>query len=251
MSLKIEIDVDKIVAELGETSGKLKSELTSGVQGLANMTRGKIIEMVDNQLHSSKEFYKDAISKVEEVAPGMWVISLDESANWIEEGISPGKDMKPNLLKHAKRVSKKGYRYNIIPFKHSGPPSRQTQYQKNLVGRIKIELQKRNIPWKTIEKDAQGNPRIGKLHSFDIESGKPTLRATEHALKGVSIYQTKEKTGNIRRDVLTFRTVSESPASAGKWIHPGFTAKKFMDQAMEWAETEWSNTILPTILNKY
>jgi hypothetical protein len=67
----------------------------------------------------------------------------------------------------------------------------------------------------------------------------------------VSIYQSVTATGNVRRDILTFRTVSEGPASQGKWIHPGLPPKHFLDRASEWAIKEWENNILPAVLEKY
>jgi hypothetical protein len=252
MSLKIEIDVDKIAAEMHDMSGQLKADLVKGVQRLSAQTHGKIINDVDRDLHSSREYYKKSLTPPDEVSPGIWVISLEEKANWIEEGINPGTDMKPELLKHATKVSKEGYRYTIIPFKHSdNTPSRSTQYQQNLVGKIKIELAKRNIPWQGIEKDEHGNPRLGKLHSFNFGGGYPSLKANTEVLKGVHIYQSKGESGQVRRDILTMRTVSDGPKSANKWIHPGLTGKKFFDRAHEWALNEWETVVLPSILSKY
>jgi hypothetical protein len=58
-------------------------------------------------------------------------------------------------------------------------------------------------------------------------------------------------TGKVRRDIMTFRTVSSNPALADKWKHPGLAAKKFLDRSAEWAMDTWEKEILPTILDKW
>ena len=55
----------------------------------------------------------------------------------------------------------------------------------------------------------------------------------------------------MKRDILTFRTVSSGPASAGKWHHPGMDGKKYLDWALEQATKEWENEILPKIMDKW
>jgi hypothetical protein len=131
-------------------------------------------------------------------------------------------------------------------------------YAQNLVTTIRAKLKKEGVPFKKIEKDANGSPRIGKLHTFDFSKGR-SGREGNPDLKGVSIYQTLTKTGNVRRDIMTFRTVSSGPASQGKWIHPGYPHDrtedghgwKFLDRAEKWAWNEWESKILPEILSKY
>jgi hypothetical protein len=250
MALKINIDVAKIAAEFKELALEVEQDLNKAVSNLASMTHAKVAEMASEELHSTLKTLQDNLG-FEEIAPGIWVVSIDQKALFLEEGIQAEKDMKPDLLKNATNTSKAGHKYRAIPFDHGKAPSQMTPYAQHLVAHIKSKLKKEKIPFKKIEKNKDGSPRTGKLHSFDIDSEKPTARASTPALKGVSIYQSVTATGNVRRDILTFRTVSEGPASQGKWIHPGLPPKHFLDRASEWALKEWENNILPAVLEKY
>lgn len=249
MVLKIKIDAASIAAQFKELKVEVEQDINKGVANLAAITHAKVAEMAGNELKTTHKTLTDNLG-FEEVTPGVWVVSIAEDALWIEEGIEANKDMKPDLLKNATKTSASGFKYRSIPFDHGAPPSQLTNSAQNIVNKLRSELKKQGVPFKKIELNANGSPRTGKLHSLDIDSEVPGKGNTP-ALKGVSIYQTVTKTGNVRRDILTFRTVSGGPASAGKWIHPGYTAKKFLDRAAEWATKEWEDKILPEILGKY
>lgn len=247
--LKINIDAASLAKQFKELAAEVEQDIRKGVQNLAAITHAKVAEMANAELKTSRKEFTDALG-FEEIADGVWVVSVDQSGLWIEEGIEPGHDMKPDLLKNATKTSKEGNSYRSIPFEHSKAPSQLTQSSQNIVNLLKSELKKEKIPFKKIEKNSDGSPRIGKLHSKNFDSPIPGKGNTP-ALKGVSIYQTKTKTGSIRRDILTFRTVSEGPRSAGKWIHPGKEPRHFLERAEEWALKTWEMDILPEILSKY
>lgn len=248
-NLKIKIDVAGIAAQFKELALEVEQDMNKAVANLAAITHAKVAEMASDELKSSRQQFMDNLG-FEEVTPGVWVVSIDDKALWIEEGIEPDHDMKPDLLKGATKTSKAGYKYRSIPFDHGKAPSQMNGAAQMIVSKIRSNLKKAGVPFKGIEKHANGSPKIGKLHTFDWEGLTPGKGNTS-AFKGVSIYQTMTKTGNVRRDILTFRTVSGGPASAGKWLHPGFEAKKFLDKAADWALKEWEDKILPEILSKY
>jgi hypothetical protein len=248
-NLKIKIDTASIVAQFKELALEVEQDIHKGVANLAAITHAKVAEMASEQLKSSKKTFTDNLG-FEEISPGIWVVSIDEDALWIEEGIEANKDMKPGLLKNATKTSKDGFKYRSIKFEHSKAPSQMTGNAQMIVSQIKSNLKKEGISFKKIEKHPNGSPKVGKLHTFDWKGSVPGKGNTPQ-LKGVSIYQTLTKSGNVRRDILTFRTVSGGPASAGKWIHPGVEAKKFLDQAAEWGIKIWEDQILPEILSKY
>lgn len=248
--LKININIDDITKQLKDYVQEIKEDIEKGAANLAAMTHAKVLEFAGEELHSSRKILTDNLG-FEEISPGVWVVSINQDALWIEEGIEPNKDMKPDLLKENAHTSKSGSKYKAIPFEHSKAPSQLTPYAQGLVAKIKANLKKEGIPYKKVERNQDGSPRLGKLHTLNFEGGKPSAKATQDALKGVSIYQSLTKTGNVRRDILTFRTVSSGPNSEGKFIHPGYEAKKFLDKAMVWAQNEFDNNILPEILSKY
>ena len=253
MALKIKIDTAGIAKQFKDLALEVEQDLNKGVANLAAITHAKVAELASSELKSSRKTLSDNLG-FEEIIPGVWVVSIDQDALWIEEGISPNQDMKPDLLKNARNISKDGYKYRAIPFDYGKAPSQLTGYAQNVVSRIRANLKKEGVPFKKIEKfeagPKKGQPRTGKLHTFDW-GGEIPGKGNTPILKGVSIYQTVTKTGNVRRDILTFRTVSGGPSSHGKWIHPGFEAKKFLDRAAEWATKEWEDKILPEILSKY
>ena len=254
MSIKINIDVAKLAAQFKEFAVEVEQDLTKAVANLATITHAKVMEDANNVLHSTRKKFMDSLG-FEEIAEGIWVISVDEQGMFVEEGIPENKDMKPDLLRNATKVSKDGHRYRAIPFDYGKAPSQQTAYTKGIVAQIKANLKKENVPYKKIELNSDGSPKLGKLHEFDFGGDKGRLggpgRGNTPIMNGVTIYQSMTASGNVRRDILTFRTVSSGPNSQGKWIHPGLEAKKFLDKAAEWAMEQWENQILPEVLGKY
>lgn len=254
MSLKFNVDVSAIAKEFENFKLEVEKDLQKAVANLAAITDAKVKEMASLELKSSRKPFMDSLG-FEEVAPGVWVISVDESGLWVEEGIESNKDMKPGLLAKNFKTSKAGYKYKTIPFDYSKAPSQLTASTQQLISYLKQSLRKENVPFKKIERDASGSPKVGKLHEFDFGNPKGTMggpgKGNTPVFKGLSIYQSITKTGNARRDILTFRTVSSGPKSADKWFHPGAEGKKFLDRAFEFAMIEWREKILPEILDKW
>lgn len=247
--LSFKVNSDDFKGVLEEFRKQLQRELNQAVEHLADMTFEKTLELAGNKLHSTFSIYKDNLSSRKEGA-GVYIVSLDQKAMWIEEGLPPNFDLKPGLLKNGK-TSKNGHRYAIVPFKHNKGPSKQTPKAQELTDQIKKVLKQENIPFAKIEKDAYGSPKIGLLHKIDIESDKPTAKASTGALQGLRIYQNKDAKGKVSRGIYTFRTVTDGPNSADKWIHPGLDAKLFMDQAFDWAMKTFDTEILPQLLSKW
>lgn len=265
-------------AEIERINNKLKGELVPalqrGVQDLSVQTHAHIVEEVQGKLHSSRQQYLDALS-YSQVDENTYLISLNREAWWIEDGIPNGTEMIDWLLrkgpkaKSGPKVSKDGSLYRVIPFQHNKGETQQTPTQNELKEVIRKEMKKRGIPYGPIEKDTQGMPKIGKLHSFNImdkplktkegvgqgwgEIGKPKVGYTGIPfLQGVTIYQSKvkDKEGkeSVQKQIMTFRIVSSKHKGTGRWVHPGYAPQKFLDEAFEWAKKEWDTKILPEVL---
>lgn len=222
--------------------------IEDAVKQLSAMTHAKVVELAQEKLKTTRKVYTDNLDYAE-VAPGVWVVSLDQPALWIEEGRKSG-SMVEDLLRNNAKTAKDGSRYKAIPFEHSKKPSEMDPFARNLVAKIRSELKKANIPFKKLELNPDGSPRIGKLHTMNISSPHPSSRASHEALAGLTIYQTKTSKGNVRRDIMTFRVVS-SKHEGKKWIHPGRDGEKFFEKALEWAEKEWESSILPQIMERF
>jgi|ERR1035437_1409814 hypothetical protein len=263
MSLKLSANADAIAAQFQEFAKEVEADINKAMENLATLTRAQIAleaQRGDDKLNSTLHIYMENLSDVETQAPGVFVITLDEKALWIEEGLT-AHDMKQDLLQ--------GKPYRVIPFKYNTKPSQTEPSTQLIVSAIQRELKARKIPYSAIENNPDGSPKLGKLHDLkwgvnlrDPRNKSGTMggnigmkipgKGNTPRLQGLSIYQKIDKnTGNVRRDILTFRTVSAGPASEGKWLHPGLAAKKYMDKAMEEAIRQWEEKILPGILDKW
>lgn len=248
-NLKFFVDANHLSQEFGELKSQVQEALTLGVQRLASMTLAKTTELANEKLQSLRGKYLENL-KYEEISNGIYVVSLDSPALFIEEGRDSG-DMTEDLLRKNAKVAKDGSRYKAIPFDHAKPPSQTPASSQMFVNQVKMELKARKIPYKKIEYNQDGSPRLGKLHTIkDISSLRPSARASHGALSGLNIYQQKLPNGKISRSILTFRVVS-SKHKGSKWIHPGLEPKKFMDQALEWAEKKWESEIFPEIMKRF
>lgn len=238
--------MDALTKEFKEFAKELESDINQAMGELAAITNAKVLEMAQKELKTSRKKYTDALG-FEEVAPGIWVVSLDEKAFFIEEGLPDNFDMKPGLLKKGE-TSKDGTRYRVVPFDHTAPPSTMSITAQQIVQGIKTNLKKANIPFKKIEYNENGSPKTGKLHTLNFGGAIPG-RGNTPALQGINIYQQVTKTGQVKRSITTFRTVTDKQTD--KWINPGIQAKQFLDKAFDFALKSWEEQILPEILRKY
>lgn len=249
-NFKLSIDIDQLTAHLKEAKEEAQQALNEAVKSASAMTYAKAQELAAERLEQRLPNYRKAL-KYKELYQGLWVVELDESALWIEDGKKSG-SMVDDLLRNNPRISKKGHRYKVIPFEQ-GNSARAGENKNlgNIVKLLKQELKARNIPNKKIENNPDGTPKLGKLHSFNVASPKPTAKASTDALYGVNIYQTKTSRGRIRRDIMTFRIVTDDHKREGKWMHPGLEGVKIFDDVYAWIEKEFETAILPDVLGRF
>lgn len=246
MALKIQIDAAKIAEQFKEFAVEVEQDIRLAVKQLSLEARGRVEKRVNKELHSSRNIYLNNFGWAE-VSQDIYVVYLDQPALWIEEG-QQAHDMKEDLLK--------GKKYRVIPFRYDKNPQDNTAFTQSLVDTVKRELRKNNVPFKKIEYNQDGSPKVGKLHEFNILSRKNGTyiaapgKGNTPALMRLTVYQKKDvNTGKVRRDILTFRTVTAGQTD--KWQHPGNEAKKYMDEAADWAMNQWETVILPQITKKW
>lgn len=252
--IKVTIDLAPLAQYLENFAKEMSRDIKKSVKALAQDTHNHIKEEAQNNLHSFREKYLESLSPPEQVDEYLWVITLNEKAEWIEQGRPEPFDMKPGLLKDGK-ISKDGHKYRVVPMNQGKSSSQMSSgnrgYEQNMVNKVKSELKARGIPYKKLEIDPHtGSPRTGKLHSLNIDSYTPGKGNTPQ-LHGINIYQTKQKDGSVKRSITTFRTVTDKENQKDKWIHPAVDAKDFFEHAKTWAESEWEVKILPALLEKY
>lgn len=244
---RVMVDSKALAESFGELKQEVEKAVTDGVRAASVMAYAHANEIARERLHSRLNTFLDALS-YKQVADGVWSIELDEKATWIDDGMNP-RDMKPDLLRKNYKVNKKGEKYKVIPFSHSKNPQDQTKKEKGLVDQLRKELESRKIPFKEVELNPDGSPRLGKLHTLNIDSNKPTQRSTSPALQGVNIYQRKGANGEVRRDIVTFRVVSEGQKD--KWFHPGLKPVNIFDDTYSWVLNTFESKILPDVLASF
>jgi len=172
-----------------------------------------------------RKLYADSIAVgPQAVSPGSVVQRIHAAAQIamdLENGRGPF-DMKPMLLNGPKaRVSKKGTRYNIIPFRHGAPsnyspnsnamPMPKGIYQQ--ARELKASVRQGNAMKWGGRLPATGtpgkNPTTGYQHKHDVYEGM------------VRIEKTYEKATQSK--YLTFRTVSTN-SDPKSWWHSGYQA---------------------------
>lgn len=247
--LKFDIDVEAIVENFGNMKDQLTKEITESVGNLASMTHAKTLELARDKLSSLSQMYMDNV-EFSNPMENFWVVTLKEPAMWIEEGRKSG-FMEELLNGKSGKVNQKGERYAVIPFQHNKNPSQQSGKARELADQIKKAMRNKGLNWKKIERNEDGSPRVGMLHRFNVESARLKPEHKSSPTQGVAVYQTKDKAGNVRRDVLTFRVIHQKHRNEGLWNHPGRAGEQLMDQALQWAMDEWERNILPAVLNKY
>lgn len=258
MSIKvppITIDVNSIAESFGAFKMEVEQDLKKGFQALALSTNAYFKEIAAAKLGPESSRWLKFKENIwfDQIDESLYVVGVKAKGLWVEEGLPVGFDMKKGMLNSPKaKTSKDGHRYMIVPFEHSKPPKQTNDYGKDLITMIKSELKTRAIKFKGLEKHANGAPKLGKLHSFDI-NGKQLGGKTvaEGDLDRVSIYQKQNKeTGKVQRGIFTFRTVTDkSPDDS--WIHPGLDAEQFIEKTREWAMNHWETVLLPDILKAW
>lgn len=266
--IKIDFDVSEIFS-LTEIVDDAQKAVNDAERDLVTATHAKMVELASEKLHTRREMYVESLHMAEE--DGVWFISLDAKAKWIDDGM-PEHSMLESLLASPKaKTAADGSKYLVVPFEHSKKPSQQTPAQKDLLNTIKKELKSFKVPYKGIETDEQGKPKLGLLHSFDITTkpiktrqgpgqGHGPLGAVKQGptgvpfLKGVKIFQhevEKEGQTSVQRSIMTFRVASSKHAAEGnRWLYPGIEGVSIFEEAEKWAIETFNKDIAPKLIAK-
>ena len=251
---------------LGNIDQELEAFAKEETIKLGAICHAHAIELAKERLHSRMQKYLDNLKpKVED---DCYILELDQSVLWIEEGMEPH-NMLDDLLSSPKaKRAKDGSTYLIVPFDKS-PGKGQTGTpagQMDLVNTLKSEMKKKKIPWASVERDDQGRPKLGKLHTFNIENqplktkegpnqGKGPLGAVKQGitvipfLQGVNIYQ-HEKEGKVTRSILTFRVASSKHRDQNRWEHPGLTPINIFPDTQQWGIEQVEKILLPDLMSR-
>ena len=258
--IQISVDLSEQFEELAFTLEKLGAgifpETAKGVEeGIAIIQQEWIREAGGAFKHSTGSYIhaiqKGMIYPVEMNPYHGRVVNNLSYAEYLEDGY-PAFDMKKMLYtSHQVRISKKGKRYLIIPFRH-GTPGHQSEAgragnratmnsmpehvyspaQRLIMSQLKSKFAVRSVQNKPY---SPGNPTVA--HRATYEWGE---RLTKEALENVGASQAeiKKSSGMVRfpreegrvsgSQYMTFRVMTED--SKG-WIHPAQPALKIKERA--------------------
>jgi hypothetical protein len=272
---KFNINAEAVAAQVQQDVESIYKELQDGVKSLTAQTHAKVLEFASQDLkgYNLKAFMGENGKNVswDQVSDNIFVVAIDPSVGFYNDGRPPVSMATESwLLKNAK-TAKDGSKYRVIPFKHDtkqthGANAQLNSMAKNMIRQARTPDNKR-IPLYSIEKNADGTPRIGTLHKIKAtppftQSQAPSLfskpRSAEDAkatglkahggifkLEGLAVSQ-RMVGPKVKREAVTFRVVSSKHQAEGRWLFPAIPAHRFLERAFEWAtQTAW-----PEILSK-
>lgn len=268
ISLNIDISDLQSLLRIEEAANKAGQE---ALRALTVATHGKVVELANSKLHTRRQPYIDALSVMQD-GDGVFVVNLDASARWIEDGVSE-LDLLENLLKSKKvKRAKDGSSYLVVPFQHNKASSQQTPAQQSLMATVKEAMQLRGMSTSKLDMDDKGKPKLGLVGKFDVMKAPLSTPAQRIGrgpvgqvaqgftggtpiLKGVRVYQkeyqAKDGSTKTGRFIMTFRVASSKHRGTGKWQRESpLEGTHLMDEALKWALEQWDQKIAPSILTK-
>jgi hypothetical protein len=254
--------VEEAIAALGQDlnsyADHIQKELKESVPIIAAQTHSFIVQQATNKLKSTRSTYLEnlGIEKITSSADQeIWAVTLKEKAGFLEDGKEAYNAIYDLTHGPKSKVSKEGYRYNIIPFHHNAPPSEQSLAQNRL--RQTVERQLNDLGMGKMKggkfslntiKGSDGNPIIGNAFSTDLKG--PLSKVGNNILAGVTVYQREVgKNKSIHKDIMTFRVVSEKQ-SPPRWDMPSRQGIHAFKEAEKQIDEFW-NRVIKEIVEKY
>lgn len=197
------------------------------VDHLTTAARSKWIAL-GNEL--PREDARDYVMGISEVRFGTLeaeVVLEGEKARAIEDGQKPWDIKKALLGPNAKNVSvsKKGTKYNTVPFRHGTPKSGfKSRMPQDLYAMALRQAKASNKRSTAI----QGAGAFGPQKGTKSQTGYVRKQAKFEGLRAV-------KTGSKSSSYFTFRRVSEN-SPANSWMHPGTDGAKLIEQVYEYLD---------------
>jgi hypothetical protein len=274
------VDMNNVLQGFEDFREDFVHKLDSAAQLLSAQADAHIKEQAAQRLHTRREEYIQALS-LESVTQGVYAVTLQPEARWIEDGMEPHNMLEDLLSSDKARTAKDGSKYVVVPFKHSKGETQQTHVERRILTAIKKELRRNRIPYKRIEKNPDGSPKVGLIHSLNLapphsaplkqgyegpkdkvfkgKTDSPYIGGTPYTF-GTRIYQhpKKGKDGGVlmgkdghpkmERSIFTFRVASSKQAGTGMWDHPGISPLHLFEEAQQWIQQQWDNEVAPEIL---
>lgn len=275
--LDFKVNLKEVAEKLGEVSDNIALQINEQVQNLSISTHAFVVKYANDKLTGFKRnhFLGPEGKNVRwvQVSPSIWVVEIDPSVAWIEEGRGPvSMATEQWLLKPGAKgvkTAKDGSTYRVIPFKHEGGVGGKSKSDEpEIASMIKKALKQKSISLHRIERDADNKPKLGILHKLDINEKRKTYpqklfseprnsetakqiglksHAGHHFLNNAVVVQRESKgkggKSKISKEVITFRVVSSKHAAEGRWMSPAVEPLNSIPEALKYAESEWERIV--------
>lgn len=265
MSWTIQLDAGPLIASLQLDDRAIRDGFEKAAQELSAMTYAHMVEEASKKLHSRREMFLDGLSYCKD--GDAWVIRLDAKVRWIDDGQNPHSLLESLLSSPKAKTARDGSKFMVVPFSHSGGPTQTTASEQTLIAAVRGALRKQKIPYKKLERGANGQPKIGVLHNLKVATpaktghgpgqGHGPIGAPRQGLsgapflQGLQVHQRKNsKTGKVERALMTYRVASSKQEGNGMWQHPGNHPVHIFDEAVEWSAEQWAKEIAPALIDR-
>lgn len=289
---RIKIDISEVAAKLRQTREVIENDVKEAVENLSVQTHAFIVNQA-NQIFKEDNFKRqyylglgefgqkakgestknDMIDTTAKnvrwikIADGIWMVELDEQAEWLENGRQAtfmGEDwwlLKPGKAKTAKDGSK----YRVIPFKQMDGKKDAPGVKPFFGQMIRNQAKRQKVSLTKIETNPDGTPKLGVIHKLNMtptgnQQDSPSLfsmpRTEEMAaasglkphsgiykLKGAAVIQRKDKKGKVKKETVVFRVISSKHKAEGRWMYPEVQGANLFPQAEKWAMQQWDKMV--------
>lgn len=268
MDFRFGANLEEIAAQLGQTREAIDQHVRTAVERLSISTHAFVLSHAQEKL---KGFYREQFFgengknvRWTEVSDGIWVVEIDPSVAWIEEGRDPtfmGEWLLKDSFANGGKVktAKDGSKYRVIPFTHSRGGK---VFNENFIDDIKTAMKDGGFDMKTIDKAGDGSPKLGMIGKlkfgtnvtvgnkdterfFSKSRGEGVGKALglpaysgKHYLDNAIV--TQRKVGkSVKKEVVTFRVISSKHKGEGRWMYPAVPALNSIPAAYDYATKEW------------
>jgi len=233
--MDINIKLESKGLSLNSLGIEQEKALQEAIKSLAHNVYDEILLTAKNTLNTSLRTYEKSLEFKE--FGNIYLISISEPGIYFENGFSDF-DMIPGLTGGSKaKVSKKGYKYNIIPFRHK-PTSKA--YGGNRKGNYYESLKKTVRNMNKIQ-PREIRDRSGRVMGHVIAKAK----STESGITAGMIKVQKKYNTTKQSTYLTFRGVSDNPESKSfsGWKHPGYPGLKAFNKVEKLLDSQVNDII--------
>jgi hypothetical protein len=268
--VKVQIRFDEVVKTLVELAPHSR-DASRIARGLASAARTQWVGFA-RELRSTGRDYVQGISQPLEIRPGVMQITLSgRLPNMVEHGWDGPVDLRETIIPNARnrRVSAKGHRYAVIPFRHGTPGTSGRNVGRpmprpihNVAKALSPTLSdpKRGgtfrghpSPGNAVYRLSEGLAQVGmKRVSTEARRLLVDKQRPWHSTSIFSGMIRQEKTyeAATQSQYKTFRVITENPdaqTDSRKWQHPGIAAHGFIAKVQSSLSDQIDN-LLPSLI---